>query len=154
MLSALGAGETQAFTTFGIVSITGPVVGVIVGGSVTTALGGYSAPKTMYVALGLACFCLLCAAPIPFINDFWLFTVLLWLLLFSGGFILPPMTGIMLATIDARLKTTANSLANLIYNLGGYLPGPFIYGAVYEWAIDSCTEVGTPEQRAELCKKH
>ena len=135
MLSALGAEESQAFTTFGIVSITGPVVGVIIGGSVTTALGGYTAPKTLYLSCGIALFCLFCAAPIPFIENFWVFTVLLWLLLFSGGFILPPMTGIMLATIEPRSKATANSLANLVYNLGGYLPGPYIYGAVYEFTL-------------------
>ena len=42
------------------------------------------------------------------------------------------MTGIMLNTVDQHLKTTANSLANLNYNLLGLLPAPFIYGAIYE----------------------
>jgi hypothetical protein len=38
----------------------------------------------------------------------------------------------MLNTIDGNLKTTANSLANLSYNLIGYLPAPFVYGAIYD----------------------
>ena len=42
------------------------------------------------------------------------------------------MTGIMLSTVDESLKTTANSVANLIYNLFGYLPAPYVYGAVYD----------------------
>ena len=29
-------------------------------------------------------------------------------------------------------KTTANSLANFVYNLLGYLPAPYIYGLVYD----------------------
>ena len=42
------------------------------------------------------------------------------------------MTGIMLSTVDQNLKTTANSIANLAYNLGGYLPAPFVYGLIYD----------------------
>ena len=30
------------------------------------------------------------------------------------------------------MKTTANSVANLAYNLGGYLPAPFVYGLIYD----------------------
>lgn len=29
-------------------------------------------------------------------------------------------------------KTTANSLANFVYNLLGYLPAPYVYGLVYD----------------------
>ena len=58
--------------------------------------------------------------------------VLLWFLLFFGGSILPCMTGIMLSTVSQNHKTTANSLANFSYNLLGYLPSPFIYGAIYD----------------------
>lgn len=45
---------------------------------------------------------------------------------------LPSMTGIMLSTIDKQFKTTANSIANLSYNLLGYLPAPSIYGLIYD----------------------
>ena len=38
----------------------------------------------------------------------------------------------MLNTVDGSQKTTANSLANLSYNLLGYLPAPFVYGAIYD----------------------
>ena len=42
------------------------------------------------------------------------------------------MTGMMLNTVEGSQKTTANSLANLSYNLLGYLPSPFVYGAIYD----------------------
>lgn len=42
------------------------------------------------------------------------------------------MTGMMLNTVEGTQKTTANSLANLSYNLLGYLPAPFVYGAIYD----------------------
>jgi hypothetical protein len=44
-------------------------------------------------------FCLISAIPIPFIDNFVLFCVLLWFLLFFGGSILPSLTGIMLNTV-------------------------------------------------------
>lgn len=132
MISELKQPEEVVFTTFGIVSISGPVLGVVVGGNLTTKFGGYTAPKSLYMACGIAAGCLLCAAPIPFVTNFPFFILLLWLLLFCGGFILPAMTGIMLSTVDADARTTANSVANLIYNLAGYLPGPYVYGAIYD----------------------
>jgi len=41
--------QTTVYITYGIVSITGPVFGIIVGGSITTKLGGYKAKKSLIV---------------------------------------------------------------------------------------------------------
>ena len=46
---------------------------------------------------------------------------------------MPSMTGVMLSTVDVTQKTTANSLANLSYNILGFLPGPFVYGFIYDF---------------------
>jgi len=132
MITHLQQPEEVVFTTFGIVSITGPVTGVVVGGNVTTKLGGYNSKRSLYLTCGIASLCLFCAVPIPFVTNFIAFVALLWLLLFCGGFILPSLTGIMLNTVEQHLKTTANSFANLNYNLLGLLPAPFVYGAIYD----------------------
>ena len=87
------------FVTFAFISITGPVLGVVVGGNVTTALGGYKSKKSLIITMIISVFCLCSAAPIPFVNNFVLVVVLLWFLLFFGGSILPCMTGIMLNTV-------------------------------------------------------
>jgi hypothetical protein len=103
MITVMKVEKATVFTLFGIVSITGPVMGVVVGGYVTTALGGYNSPKALYTACGLSAFCLTCAMPIPFIYNYDLYplvVVLLWFLMFAGGFILPCMTGIMLNTVE------------------------------------------------------
>ena len=120
------------FITFAIVSITGPVLGVIVGGNVTTALGGYNSKKALYLSVAVSIFSCCSAIPIAFINNYALFVALLWILLFFGGSVLPCMTGIMLNTVDRHFKTTANSIANLSYNLIGYLPAPIVYGLIYD----------------------
>ena len=120
------------FLTFGIVSITGPVLGVVVGGNVTAYVGGYNSKTALWLTNIVSLLCLASAAPIAFINSFPLFIALLWLLLFFGGSILPCMTGIMLNTVEDRYKTTAMAVANLIYNLCGYLPAPMVYGFIYQ----------------------
>jgi len=95
----LGQDETVVFITFSIMSITGPVVGVVVGGNITSCYGGYRAKKSILATLIMACFCIVSAVPIPFLNDFKTAVMCAWLLLFFGGAILPSMTGMMLSTV-------------------------------------------------------
>ena len=45
---------------------------------------------------------------------------------------MPSLPGVMLNTVDKEFKTTANSIANLSYNLLGYLPAPTVYGLIYD----------------------
>ena len=42
------------------------------------------------------------------------------------------MTGIMLNTVDVNQKTMANSIANLTYNIFGFLPAPFVLGVIIQ----------------------
>jgi sugar phosphate permease len=72
----------------------------------------------------------LVALPVPFTSNFTVFAFLIWFLLFFGGAILPPVTGIMLNSVPEQKRTSANSIANLCYNLFGYLPAPSFYGMV------------------------
>lgn len=132
MITELKLPEQEVFITFAIVSITGPVLGVVVGGNLTTCLGGYTSKNALLLTLITAFLCVASAAPIAFVNSFPVFVCLLWFLLFLGGSLLPGMTGIMLSTIDKQFKTAANSIANLNYNLLGYLPAPTVYGLIYD----------------------
>ena len=125
--------EDVVLGTFGIVSITGPVFGVVIGGNVTSALGGFRSKKALMMTQLMSFLCVLSALPIPFIDNFWIFVILLWLLLFFGGYMMPSLSGIMLETIDADFKATGNSVANLAYNLVGFLPAPSVYGFVYDY---------------------
>lgn len=43
---------------------------------------------------------------------------------------MPSVTGMMLNTVPEHLKTTANSISNTCYNIFGFLPSPYIYGAI------------------------
>jgi hypothetical protein len=54
----------------------------------------------------------------------------MWLLLFWGGFMTPQVVGIMLNSVEENKRISANSLAQLAFNLFGYLPAPTFYGFI------------------------
>ena len=53
-----------------------------------------------------------------------------WLYFFFGAMGLPIITGVMITSVEPKLKSTANALANLAYNLIGFFPAPFVYGFI------------------------
>jgi sugar phosphate permease len=100
LITELRQDEKVVFISFAIISITGPVLGVVVGGNVTTQLGGYNSKRALQLCIVASLLCLASALPTPFVDSFPIFVALLWFLLFFGGAILPCMTGIMLSTVD------------------------------------------------------
>lgn len=120
------------FIIFGVISITGPVCGVLFGGFISSKLGGYNDPRSLYLTALLTGICVISSFPIPFFKPEYVVyqLILLWFVLFCGGFILPNCTGIMINTVDELLKTSANSVANASYNLFGYLPSPYVFGLI------------------------
>lgn len=100
MITVLKQEETVVFSTFAFILITGPVLGVVVGGNITTCLGGYNSKRSMKATCIIGFLCVFSAFPVIFMNNFIAVAVLVWLLLFSGGCILPSMTGIMLNQVE------------------------------------------------------
>lgn len=131
--NVLGIDAHTATLFFVIISLSAPIGGVIVGGIITTAYGGYNSPKAMRIQMMMGCGAVICALPIPWFSekkDFYYVGLLVWGVLFFGGFIMPPVTGIMINSVPDNQKASANSIANLCYNLLGYLPAPLIYGFI------------------------
>lgn len=56
------------FSLFAFVSISGPVVGVIFGGWVSSKLGGYNHPKSIYFTAGVSFFSIFMSVPIPYLG--------------------------------------------------------------------------------------
>lgn len=122
----------ETYYYYSITCLSAPFLGILSGGAFFSSLGGYNSPKAFTWALGIGCFALILAVPIPISTEKWLTYVSVWLLLFVGAFIMPSLTGIMLNTVPEARRSTANSIATAINNLCGYLPAPFIYGAISE----------------------
>ena len=120
----------QVFISYGIAVITGPVVGVLLGGNIINSVGGYNTLKALYITLSMATFCVCVAVPIGFLDNYWVVVILFWFVLLAGGFVLPTMTGMMLNTVIQEHRTTAAAFSNIAYNCFGMIPAPFVYGLI------------------------
>jgi len=68
----------------------------------------------------------------PFTSNFYFVVLLLWLYFFVGGLAMPLIIGVMINSVEGELKSKANAVANISYNLLGYFPAPFLYGLICE----------------------
>lgn len=65
---------------------------------------------------------------IPFVDEFWIVSSLLWIVLFFGGAMMPGLTGLMMVSVPPYLRAFGNSNGEIIKNICGFLPAPFMYG--------------------------
>jgi hypothetical protein len=131
MENVLGVKDKQyRMLSFSVVCITSPTLGVILGGWVISRIGGYESKHSILVCFIFAIFAGAFSIPVPVVDDLFSFTGYLWLVLFFGGAIVPPMTGILISTLPKHLRGPANSITCLISNSLGYLPAPYVYGVI------------------------
>lgn len=133
MQTVLHVDPKKVFITFAIVCITAPVLGVLMGGFFIQKLGGYTNKRALDACFKISILAAISGAFLPLINNFFLFVLLIWLLLFFGGSIVPGLTGIMISATPEKTKEVAMSITHLGYNLLGYLPSPFLYGLVCKY---------------------
>jgi MFS family permease len=126
---ALLVPDSEVNVYYSFVCLTAPVSGVVISGCVYTHIGGYNQPKAYALTASLGFFAVIFCLPIPFLTSKYFTYALIWLVFFFGATILAPLVALMLNSVDQEKRTTANSMATLSYNLFGYLPAPFIYGA-------------------------
>jgi len=135
LIDIIGANPLIVVSVFSFTTITAPLSGIIIGGTLSDSYGGYKGKNTykaiqMCVAFGLIAF--IFAFPLGFIFSFIYISILLWAFLFFGAAIVPIATGIMISTIKNEDQATSNSLSQLIFNLGGYFLSPFLTGFIMD----------------------
>jgi MFS transporter, Spinster family, sphingosine-1-phosphate transporter len=133
----------NVFMTFAFVCITAPVFGVLCGGYLIQKLGGYTDNRALDACFYISILAAISGIFLPLIDYIPLFGLLIWLLLFFGGSIVPGLTGILISSTTNRMKEVANSITHLCYNLLGYLPSPVLYGLI-------CKYTGGAESRYGL----
>lgn len=127
-INVLHFDKTSVNIAYAVVSITGPTSGCGFGGFIINRIGGYENPKTVYYVFFFASIGIGSALFIPFVDSFYPVTILLWLVLFFGGAMMPGLTGIMMISVPPYLRAFGNSNGEIIKNILGYLPAPFMYG--------------------------
>ncbi len=119
--------------SFSITVITAPCLGAIIGGSITSCLeGGYNNKNALYICFIVYSLFMGACIPCPFINNFRIMIIVLWVAIFMQGFIEPIMMGIILNTCSPIERPTASSLSILLEMMIGMMPASYVYGLVYE----------------------
>jgi hypothetical protein len=95
---------------FLICILTAPFIGSILGGILTTKLGGYTSRGGFILVLCVYMLLLVACLPISFVNSIYLFGSCLWLVVFVFGFAEPILTGIMLNMVSPPERSTAISV--------------------------------------------
>mmetsp|Transcript_48296 Transcript_48296/g.136481 ORF Transcript_48296/g.136481 Transcript_48296/m.136481 type:complete len:491 (+) Transcript_48296:106-1578(+) len=132
--------DAEVTSYFIAVAGTAPILGVILGGYLVDKWGGYQslpgARRTASFCSALAVVSTASALAAALAHDFYTELVLIWVLLFTGGAVLSPATGLMLTSVPERYRTFANSLSALAQNLFGYALGAYLPGAIVEVLIN------------------
>jgi hypothetical protein len=133
-----GMGQEQGLVVmcFSICSLTGPTTGVFFGGWVIDRQGGYkdetgkAAMDTLrtcsYFGVGAVVFSCLTA----FATNFWVALGAMWMVLFMGGALLSPATGVCINSVHPDLRSFSSALSMFAYNILGYAAAPFTCGVI------------------------
>lgn len=132
VVSVLGHEKETAFLVYIIVGALGPILGVAFSGCIFDRIGGYHGRNSPVVFTTFLIISSTMALLSPTTTSIYFLSLCLLIQLLFGGFTVPVITGYMLAQVPPNLRTLANSIANLFYNLLGFFPAPSIYGIVYQ----------------------
>jgi len=138
--TVLNLSPHHAYIIYVSLGVLGPILGVISsksffntsGGFAVQKLGGYNNSKVFNSVLVLCSFAAIAAVSMPYVSNIWVVMLQIFVEFFVGGFALPVFVGVLLNLVIPQLRTLANSYANLVQNLLGYLPGPLVYGIIIE----------------------
>lgn len=129
--------------TFSILCITGPTLGVIIGGIVGSCIGGYESKNSILCCIFFCVLSTISAIPLC-LAGLVTFCFCSWVFLFFTGAMMPLETGITISSLPPELRGDASSVMNFILNLLGNLPPGFIYGIIsnsygLKAAMTACT---------------
>ena len=135
MLKTLQANPIVVVVGFVVISTTAPILGVLTGGCVADYYGGYKGKNIrtavrICVVFGVLAFCV--SMPSCFVRSVVGEIVLLWLLLFFGGCILPAATGITVNSMPKEYQSASSSVSQLAFNFGGFFLSPVLSAAIMD----------------------
>jgi len=131
-VSVIKVPKDEVTVAFGLTSITAPVFGAIVSIPLENKIG-FNSKATLPCCLVIAAVCYAAAFFIPFYStrdEFYAIIAHIWFLLFFGGMLLPITNGRILSIVPKEYSAHGQSLCYACFNLFGWLPSPFIYGAI------------------------
>ena len=122
---------------FSVICFTSPTLGVICAGyKVNKLKNGYNNIRVYDYCFFAAIFTFVNGIISAFMSKINLFIFFTWLAFFSGGAIMPILTGIIITSLPQHLRASGNSIQLFFGTLLGYLPAPYIYGVLADFFDD------------------
>ena len=121
---------------FTIACFTAPVFGVLMGTGIKHLYCKQNMRKSLIFCLILGILACFCSLPVPITLNLFYFIIFMWLVLFFGAGIVPVLTSIIINAVPDEHSGSANSISNLLTNLLGYLPAPYVYGILSDISGD------------------
>ena len=132
MLNVMNIESGYRFIIFCLVCVTGPPIGVVLGGVLGSYMGVYHIKKAIVLCLYFSFFSCIFAMIVGFCRSTIVFTVLMWLYICLISAMTPLETGIILNALPEELRGDGFSVMNFILNMLGNLPASSIYGIIYK----------------------
>jgi len=144
LIVVIGKQQADVTAAFGVTSITAPIAGVFIGGTIIDKLGGYqgavATARTLRVCAFFAVLAASSAALCAFVPKvagsddpdlgFWLTISLIALTLLFGGAIIPAATAIIVSAVDPDLRQLASAGSIFMFQQLGYAASPLISSLV------------------------
>lgn len=131
--NVLFARQGEILSVFIIVCLTGPILGILLGGVIIDRFaGGYEGKHSLTFGLVFVSLAMASSIPIRIADTLYTFGLILWGILFFGGASIPSIQGVMISSLKPDLRASGYSISNIFLNGLGFLPAPFFYGFIYE----------------------
>jgi hypothetical protein len=76
---------------------------------VVNSIGGYAEPRSVYFIWVFSTAGIGAAVIIPFVSTFYVSSILLWIVLFFGGAMVPGLTGMIMSSVQPEMRSFGNS---------------------------------------------
>ena len=143
MDSVLGMSGTVRFFAFSGLCLLGPICGMVFGGLVCSKLGGYNKKNSMVFIIILSLIASIISSTIAIHKNKVMFVVTCWSFLFFICATIPPESGIIISSLENRLRGDGFSLCNSILNLIGSFPASYVYSLISDGFVNNLT----PEEK-------
>jgi sugar phosphate permease len=115
---------------YSVISLTGPTLGILFGGISGQYFGGYTNKKAIYLWICYDIFSCCLGIPSIAVKSIYLYGILTWFYLFFCASVCPLSYGIMMNSVENKLKGDAVTILNFLTNLIGNLPPSYVYGLI------------------------
>ena len=122
--------KKEVFMIYSIISILGPLGGVICNSFVNPLIGGYEKKKASYAAILLHLAEVICGMSMAFLRQKYYFLILTLLYFLFDSSVIGIINGINISSVRHEIKATGFSIANLVTHALCSGPGPYLYGVV------------------------